>query len=274
MRKLPPYLTSLHFYLRLASPVEIFHTHTCASELFRQLHQPLSRSVQAVLSIHSRLGRTALKLCPNSMVLNESTNSLGCEGPSGDALTVFNYCLISYFALTFTATGAILLFTYFEAKKKYEEIENAYGPGYSESSGDYSEDELYSEEPQDVDISDMYEVIPEDIQRKEERKRKRFGSHHSVLGNIEEDDDENQEEEDEEVDENIDEDGRDSGTAESGGSSRNPSDESVLDNSHLNRLRTSMSTEASDHESISNKSSRRTSDVSDVVPQKPAPRLR
>ena len=274
MRKLPPYLTSLHFYLRLASPVEIFHTHTCASELFRQLHQPLSRSVQAVLSIHSRLGRTALKLCPNSMVLNESTNSLGCEGPSGDALTVFNYCLISYFALTFTATGAILLFTYFEAKKKYEEIENAYGPGYSESSGDYSEDELYSEEPQDVDISDMYEVIPEDIQRKEERKRKRFGSHHSVLGNIEEDDDENQEEEDEEVDENIDEDGRDSGTAESGGSSRNPSDESVLDNSHLNRLRTSMSTEASDHESISNKSSRRTSDESDVVPQRPAPRLR
>ena len=215
-----------------------------------------------------------MKLCPNSMVLNESTNSLGCEGPSGDALTVFNYCLISYFALTFTATGAILLFTYFEAKKKYEEIENAYGPGYSESSGDYSEDEFYSEEPQDVDISDMYEVIPEDIQRKEERKRKRFGSHHSVLGNIAEDDDENQEEEDEEVDENIDEDGRDSGTAESGGSSRNPSDESVLDNSHLNRLRTSMSTETSDHESISNKSSRRTSDESDVVPQRPAPRLR
>ena len=193
------------------------------------------------------------------MVLNESTNSLGCEGPSGDALTVFNYCLISYFALTFTATGAILLFTYFEAKKKYEEIENAYGPGYSESSGDYSEDEFYSEEPQDVDISDMYEVIPEDIQRKEERKRKRFGSHHSVLGNIAEDDDE---------------DGRDSGTAESEGSSRNPSDESVLDNSHLNRLRTSMSTEASEHESISNKSSRRTSDESDVVPQRPAPRLR
>ena len=206
--------------------------------------------------------------------MNESTNSLGCEGPSGDALTVFNYCLISYFALTFTATGAILLFTYFEAKKKYEEIENAYGPGYSESSGDYSEDEFYSEEPQDVDISDMYEVIPEDIQRKEERKRKRFGSHHSVLGNIAEDDDENQEEEDEEVDENIDEDARDSGTAESGGSSRNPSDESVLDNSHLNRLRTSMSTETSDHESISNKSSRRTSDESDVVPQRPAPRLR
>jgi len=209
--------------------------------------------------------------------MNHSSDTLECEGPSGDLLTAINYSLIAYLALATLATLAILLFTYFEAKKKFEQLENAYGPGYDESLSDSSEfEDRYYEDEDMVDISDMYEVIPEDIQKKEERRRKRFGSgqNFDILGQIAEDDDEDREEIEEggEEDDNEEE-GRDSGAAESGSSSRNPSDESVLDRTHLTRPRMSLNTETSEQESTSNKSSRRTSDESDCqLPIRPQPR--
>ena len=204
---------------------------------------------------------------------NHSSDSLNCAGPSGDVLTAINYSLIAYLALALVVTLAVLLFTYVEAKKKFEELENAHGPDYDPSLSDSSEFEPYYEDEDNVDISDMYEVIPEDIQKKEERRRKRFGSgqNFDILGQIAEDDDEDKEEEEEE--EEYDEEGRDSGAAESGNSSRNPSDESVLDRTHLTRPRMSLNTETSEQESTSTKSSRRTSDDSDCLPVRPQPRF-
>ena len=210
--------------------------------------------------------------------MNHSSDPLECKGPSGDLLTAINYSLIAYLALALSVTLAILLFTYFEAKKKFEELENAYGPGYDESLSDSSEfEDRYYEDEDMVDISDMYEVIPEDIRKKEERRIKRFGSgqNFDILGQIAEDDDEDREEVEEEEEEYDEEGGRDSGAAESGSSSRNPSDESVLDKTHLTRARMSLNTETSEQDSTSNKSSRRTSDESDCqLPIRPQPRFK
>ena len=205
--------------------------------------------------------------------MNHSSDTLNCKGPTGDVLTAINYSLIAYFVLTFVVTLAILLFTYIEAKKKFEQLENAYGSGYGESSSDTSDCEPYYGDEDIVDISDMYEVIPEDIQKKEERRRKRFGSgqNFDILGQIAEDDDEDKEEVEEEE---YDEEGRDSGTANSRNSSRNLSDESILKRSHLTRPRMSLNTETSEQESTSNKSSRRTSDESDCLPMRPQPRFK
>ena len=204
--------------------------------------------------------------------MNHSSDSLKCKGPTGDVLTASNYSIIAYLVLILVVTLSILLFTYIEAKKKFEELENAYGPGCS-SSSDTSEFEPYYDDEDIVDISDMYEVIPEDIQKKEERRRKRFGSgqNFDILGQIAEDDDEDKEEMEEEEEE-YDEERKDSGRAESRSTSRNPSDESVLKRSHLTRM--SLKTETtSEQESTSNKSSRRTSDDSDTLPPRPQPRF-
>ena len=212
---------------------------------------------------------------PLIQVMNQSSDPLDCPGPSGDVLTAINYSIIAYWALALIATFAILLFTYIEAKKKFEELENEYGSGYDPSLSDSSEFEPFYGDEDNVDISDMYEVIPEDIQKKEERRRKRFGSgqNFDILGKIAEDEDEDNEDKEEEEDEEFDEGGRDSGTAESGSSSRNPSDESILDKSHLIRPRMSLNTETSEQDSTSNKSSRRTSDESDCLPVRPQPRF-
>ena len=202
---------------------------------------------------------------------HSSSDELNCKGPTGDVLTAINCSIIAYLVLTLVVTLAILLFTYVEAKKKFEQLENAYGSGYGGSSSDPSEFEPYYEDEEFVDISDMYEVIPEDIQKKEERRRKRFGSgqNFDILGQIVADDDEDKEELEEEE---YDEEGGDSGREDSRNTSRNPSDESVLESNHLTRPRMSLNTETS--ESTSNKSSRRTSDESDCLPIRPQPRFK
>lgn len=189
--------------------------------------------------------------------MNHTSEALSCTSLHGSAVPTVTYYLVAFHVLGITLTLSSLLFAYIEAKKKLHEIENAHGPDYEESESSYG----YQDEGEAPDLS-MYEVVPEDIQKKEEKRRLRFGSGQSglsgqsgqsfsSLSQIREDDEEDLD--------------KDSGTAdESGRSSRNMSDESVKGYRLASQPRDSLHTLSSD------KSSRRTSDESEDPPARPS----
>jgi hypothetical protein len=151
-----------------------------------------------------------------------------------------SYSIIAFHIFSILLGICLLIYTYIEAKKKLEQIENEMGQDHenSDCSSDYDYDYDY-EEP---GLNDIYITMPEEYQKKEAKKQLRFERFGSSLSQIREDEDETEEERD------------------SGSSSRNLSDESLRDAARLG-ARDSVRTQSScsELEPPSSRSSRRVS---------------